>query len=152
MFERIVVGHDGSAPANAALHSAAELAKASGGKVYVVCAHGALVGPDYERMRASLPQELRAGFDPHAATHESLAEAMEFLREQGVAAETVEVEEHVVDAILDLADQVDADLIVVGNRGFSHARRLFMGSVSTRLAQHTGRSILIVHAADPGAP
>lgn len=161
MFERIVVGFDGSPSAIVALHTAVELAEASGGKVYAVCAGqhpGAeaqatrqLLGAEGQAVRQRVPKEFRAAFDPYSSLHETLDEAAELLREAGARGETVAVEGHAVDAILDVADDVDADLIVVGSRGLSHAKRLFMGSVSTRLAHHTGRSILIMHAGEQGA-
>ena len=48
--------------------------------------------------------------------------------------------------LLDTADDVVADLIVVGCRGRGFTKRHLLGSVSTRLAQHTHHSILIVHS------
>ena len=46
------------------------------------------------------------------------------------------------------ADRVDADLIVVGARGLSALRRFVRGSVSTRVAHHSTRDVLIVEHDD----
>jgi nucleotide-binding universal stress UspA family protein len=48
------------------------------------------------------------------------------------------------DALLSLCEQVDADLLVIGNRGMQGARRFLLGSVSSRCAHHAGCSVLIV--------
>ena len=54
-----------------------------------------------------------------------------------------------VDAILQVAEKSDADLIVVGNRGMSGVRRFVLGSVPNRLSHHCASSLLIVDTAPP---
>ncbi len=49
------------------------------------------------------------------------------------------------DCIVDEAADYHADLIVMGSRGLSAARRLFLGSISTRVATHAHCAVLIVH-------
>jgi nucleotide-binding universal stress UspA family protein len=46
--------------------------------------------------------------------------------------------------ILDVADQHDAELIVLGARGLSPFRSLFLGSVSHAVVQHARRPVLVV--------
>jgi nucleotide-binding universal stress UspA family protein len=48
------------------------------------------------------------------------------------------------EAILDVADEIDASVIVLGSRGLSGARELVVGSVSHEVAEHAGRPVLIV--------
>ena len=48
------------------------------------------------------------------------------------------------DARAVVCEQVDADLLVIGNRGMHGARRFLLGSVSSRCAHHAGCSVLIV--------
>jgi nucleotide-binding universal stress UspA family protein len=48
------------------------------------------------------------------------------------------------DALLSLCEEVDADLLVIGNRGMQGARRFLLGSVSSRCAHHADCSVLIV--------
>ena len=46
--------------------------------------------------------------------------------------------------IVDVADEIDAAVIVLGSRGLNGARELFEGSVSHEVAQHARRPVLIV--------
>jgi len=48
------------------------------------------------------------------------------------------------EGILEVADQVDAELIVIGSRGLSGLREALEGSVSHEVAVHAGRPVLIV--------
>lgn len=48
------------------------------------------------------------------------------------------------DAILDVAQEQDAALIVVGNKGMTGTRRLLLGSVPNNVAHHAPCSVLIV--------
>ena len=66
------------------------------------------------------------------------------LAAKGIAAELVVKDGRPADAILDAADEVDADLIVIGSTGKHGALRMLMGSVSSRVAEYSTRSVLIV--------
>lgn len=44
------------------------------------------------------------------------------------------------DAIVDAADRLDADLIIMGNKGKGAIERFLLGSVTQRVAYHTNRS------------
>ena len=48
------------------------------------------------------------------------------------------------EGILDVADEIDASVIVLGSRGLSGAREVVVGSVSHEVAEHAGRPVLIV--------
>ena len=58
------------------------------------------------------------------------------------------VEDDPASAILDTADDVEADLVVVGSRGLGRATRFLRGSVSSKVASHAKRSVLVVHPDD----
>jgi nucleotide-binding universal stress UspA family protein len=49
-------------------------------------------------------------------------------------------------AIVDVADEIDAGLIVCGTRGLGGVRGLVLGSVSHAVLQHAGRPVLIAPA------
>jgi nucleotide-binding universal stress UspA family protein len=70
-------------------------------------------------------------------------------REAGFRAEPrAELEEPVWEGIVDVADELDAAVIVLGSRGLRGIREQFEGSVSHEVAQHAGRPVLIVPPPD----
>lgn len=66
------------------------------------------------------------------------------LQQSGWAAETMVREGNVVDEILSAAEEIDADLIVLGSQGTGMARRFLLGSVSARVLERSGCSVVIV--------
>jgi nucleotide-binding universal stress UspA family protein len=72
-------------------------------------------------------------------------EGAELARAAGFEAEPrTEVAAPTWEGILDVADEIDADVIVIGSRGLSGPRERFEGSVSHQVAEHSGRPVLIV--------
>jgi nucleotide-binding universal stress UspA family protein len=70
-------------------------------------------------------------------------------REAGFKAEPrAELMEPVWESIVDVADEIDAALIVLGSRGLKGIREQFEGSVSHEVAEHAGRPVLIVPPAN----
>lgn len=73
------------------------------------------------------------------------------LREAGWTAETMVRDGNVVHEILAVAENIDADLVVLGSRGTGMARRFLLGSVSARVLERSGCSVVIVKK-KAGAP
>lgn len=70
----------------------------------------------------------------------------ELAREAGFEAEPlVSAGNPVWDRIVGLAEERDAGLIVIGSRGLSGVKHALLGSVAAAVAQHSKRSVLIVH-------
>jgi nucleotide-binding universal stress UspA family protein len=66
-------------------------------------------------------------------------------REAGFKAEPrAELVEPLWEGIVDVADEIDAAVIVIGSRGLKGIREQFEGSVSHEVAEHAGRPVLIV--------
>jgi len=124
LIETIVVGTDGSDTAEAAVLRAGELAQSTGASLHIVCAHGGAVPPDITS----------ALLDRSAGVLHSRGIASECHARQGDAAE----------ALLTVAEQEDADVIVVGNRGMHGNRRFLLGSVPDKVSHHAACSVLIV--------
>jgi len=74
----------------------------------------------------------------------TLSDAADVVREAGLEVETFAREGDPADAILDVAEERDADLIVVGNKGMTGARRFLLGSVPNKVSHHAPCSVLIV--------
>lgn len=140
---RIVVGYDGSTNARRAVEAAIDLAS-SDATVHVVTAHERLDPHEVTSEMTSLPAEFRDTIDLLAAPTMYLDDASRLLESAGVRHEAHLVEGDPSEAILDLADAVDADLIVVGSRGLHRGSRFLRGSVSTRVSTHARTSFLVV--------
>ena len=71
------------------------------------------------------------------------------LPEAGAAAEPLIVDKAPAQAILETAESIDADLIVMGTHGRTGWRRALLGSVAEKVVHHTGRSVLCIPADAP---
>jgi nucleotide-binding universal stress UspA family protein len=141
MYTTIVVGTDGSESASKAVQHAASLAALSGAHLHI-----ATVAPRIPVLVA--PDMIVASNEWGEASAESARVALEaagtIASEAGAEATTHSLGGDPADALLSLCDEVDADLLVIGNRGMHGARRFLLGSVSSRCAHHAGCSVLIV--------
>jgi nucleotide-binding universal stress UspA family protein len=136
-----VVGTDGSDNARRALSLAASLAAACGADVVAVHCLGLLFHPTVGELEPAQPQrdEIRARLDDAWTAP---------LRDAGVPHRTELRDGSPVSVLLAVADDVDADLVVVGSRGVGGFPGLLLGSTSAQLAQHSGRPVLIVPPED----
>ena len=66
------------------------------------------------------------------------------LKESGIEVETMAREGDPADAILDVAEEKKADLIVVGNKGMTGAKRFLLGSVPNKVSHHAPCSVMII--------
>ena len=83
-----------------------------------------------------MPDDLQWMVNPREDVSATLAEAAEGLKEEGVDVETHAREGDPADAILDVAEEQGADLIVVGNKGMTGAKRFLLGSVPNKVSHH----------------
>ena len=145
MFRSIVVGTDGSATATEAVRRAGILADAFGADLHVVNA--------YRPPAMVLATTAEPGLMPTAVLQWEAAacdDARHLL--DGVAEELIGVGDsvtthairaHPAAAILAVAEDVGADLVVVGNRGMKGARRV-LGSIPNHVSHHAHCDVLVV--------
>jgi nucleotide-binding universal stress UspA family protein len=146
MFKSIVVGVDGSPTASEALRRAARLADATGAELHVVCAY-------QNAALASLAPVGDVGVVASGEVEQALKQTAEELVQtaakelgvDGLKVQTHATEGEASDVLIDTADRLNCDLIVVGNRGMRGGKRLLLGSVPNRVAHHAGRDVMIVH-------
>jgi nucleotide-binding universal stress UspA family protein len=138
MFESVVVGVDGSATAAEAFRYALDLVKMSGGKLHIVTAYKKAVVST-----SGLPDEFVDSAGPGAQASALLDDMASRARAVGVEAVTHSVKEDPADAIVAVAEESKADLIVVGNKGMKGVRRV-LGSVPNDVAHRATCSTLIV--------
>lgn len=145
-FAQVVVGYDGSENARRALEVAAALVSGEG-IVHVVTAYELPVG-EIANWGEAVPRVVKASFDPQVGPADLLRQAEERLAALGADHESYLVEDDAAAAILDIASDVGADLIVVGSRGLRRGTRFIRGSVSSRIASHARTSFMVVHVDD----
>ena len=143
MFECIVVGTDGSDTAKKAVGAAADLAKAIGAELNVVSAYQPISKTRLKREEIAAPDDISWMINPREDVEATLAEAIGVAEEE-VKVQTFAREGDPADAILDVAEEQQADLIVVGNKGMTGAARFLLGSVPNKVSHHAPCSVLIV--------
>ena len=146
----VVVGYDGSADARRALEAAVEHV-AEGGVVHVVTAFDDPTRNELARLVERLPEEFRSGGSIEATPRGYLRDAEIVLENRGIEHRGHFVDSGAAAAILDVADEVNADLIVIGTRGLGRVDRFLRGSVSARIANHARTSLMMIHSDDNDA-
>lgn len=144
MFARIVVGTDGSETAKEAVREATELAKQTGASLDVVSAFEPVQGSRLREERLQAPSDIEHTVHPQEDVEAILREAAEEVEAAGVKVRTFARQGEPADAILDVAEEQGADLIVVGNKGMTGAKRFLLGSVPNKVSHHAPSSVLIV--------
>jgi nucleotide-binding universal stress UspA family protein len=144
MFASIVVGTDGSETADEAVKQSMELAKAVGAKVHLVSAYEPVGGQRLKEERQQIPEDMQWMVNPREDVDKTLAGAEEQLKEGGVDVAVFARQGDPADAILDVAEEQDADLIIVGNKGMTGAKRFLLGSVPNKVSHHAPCSVMII--------
>jgi nucleotide-binding universal stress UspA family protein len=144
MFRSIVVGTDGSDTASEAVRQATELARTLGARIELVSAYEPIPDQRLRQERTEVPEDLQWMVNPREDVDATLVEAAERVRAANVAVETHARQGDPADAILDVAEERGADLIVVGNKGMSGAKRFLLGSVPNKVSHHAPCSVLII--------
>ncbi len=144
MFKSIVVGTDGSETAGEAVRQAVELASAVGATIELVCAYEPVPAQRLREERLQAPEDLQWTINPREDVDSTLAAAAETARAGGVDVNVYPRQGDPADAILDVAEEREADLIVVGNKGMTGAKRFLLGSVPNKVSHHAPCSVLII--------
>jgi nucleotide-binding universal stress UspA family protein len=145
MFRSIVVGTDGSDTATQAVKNAIDIAKAMDAKLQLVSAYEPVSSTRLREERQQAPDDVQWSVNPREDVNGTLEDAADLAREAGVATvETFARQGDPADAILDVAEETDAELIIVGNKGMTGARRFLLGSVPNKVSHHAPCSVLIV--------
>lgn len=142
-LKTVIVATDFSESAEGAVDWAAELARPHGARLLLLHASmppmPAVAAPEfvplppaaYEADRERVALELNA--------------RVEALREKGLAVEGEARTGQALDVVLDAAEKESADLIVVGTRGLTGAKRIFLGSTAAQVVRRAPCPVLTVH-------
>jgi len=149
MFERILVGFDGSTHSRRAVQVATEIAGHFSSILTIAVVRPSSPDPEAARLDALVPLD----------DGQTLTSMLDELRERAIAhgarvVEPVTLHGPVLDSLLDYLTRNPQDLVVVGSRGLTRSRRLLLGSVSNGLVNAAHCPVLVVrpgpaHAARP---
>ncbi|WP_433755947.1 universal stress protein [Nocardia sp. CA-135398] len=144
-YRTIVVGTDGSDSSYVAVDKAASLAAAAGATLVVACAYYPTDDRDVAAAADVLKDEAYQvrGSAPtneilRTARGRATAEGAKEIVERAIVGEPVE-------SLLALVKEVEADLLVVGNRGLNTLAGRLLGSVPSDVARKSRSDVLIVH-------
>jgi nucleotide-binding universal stress UspA family protein len=142
MDDSIVVGTDGSETAKQAVAEAVRLAKALGAQVHVVSAYEPLRGARV----TGAPEGAAAVWHPlpDDQVESILSQAVAGVRLAGLEVTSRAVRKDPADALVEVAEEVKATMIVVGSKGMHGARRLALGNVPNKVSHHAHCNVLIV--------
>jgi len=140
-FNAIVVGTDGSDAAREAVRQAAELASVLGAHVHLVCAYEP--SPSVAVRERAGAVEWALG-PPREMVDATLEDAAAMVRAAGVTVDVYARRGDAADAILDVAEERGADLIIVGNRGTTGPSRFLLGSVPDKISHHAPCAVMII--------
>lgn len=145
MFKRIVVGTDGSDTATEAVRQAVELAKLSGASLEVVSAYEPIPAQRVRSEQRDAPGDVQYEIGPREDVNLALDSASGLAKREGIeAVNTIARDGDPADVLLSVAEEMNADLIVVGNKGMTGARRFLLGSVPNKVSHHAPCSVIIV--------
>jgi nucleotide-binding universal stress UspA family protein len=145
MFASILVGTDGSDTATTAVRYAIDLARELGARLQIVSAYEPVSDQRLRSVRVEVPEDLQWMVNPREDVLAMLQTASQEAQAAGLEqVETFARQGDAADAILDVAEEQRSDLIVVGNRGMTGAKRFLLGSVPNKVSHHAPCSVLIV--------
>jgi nucleotide-binding universal stress UspA family protein len=145
LFDSIVVGTDGSATATSAVRHAIDLARELGAQLQIVSAYEPVSDQRLHNERIEVPNDLQWTINPRENVLAVLETAQREAEQAGVTqVETFARQGDAADAIIDVAEEQRSDLIVIGNRGMTGAKRFLLGSVPNKISHHAPCSVLIV--------
>ena len=147
-YRKVLVGTDGSPSSFRAVEAAGRVAADAGATLIMVCAYH----PMSERERARAGDQLGdLAYKVEGSTPAD--DALRAARERAIAVGAKDVEEiavagDAVDTLLQLAEDHEVDLVVVGNRGLNSLAGRLLGSVPANLSHRARCDVLIVRTTD----
>jgi nucleotide-binding universal stress UspA family protein len=136
MISKIAVGTDGTATANEAVKRAAEIARKFDAKLVLLSVFDESAGPS-----AGEDIELQWSSNPAARVASILERLEEDLKLEGIDTETRAAPGEPGKVLVQLAEECDADLLVIGNKGM---QRRVLGSVPNTVTHRANCSVLVV--------
>jgi nucleotide-binding universal stress UspA family protein len=136
----ILLATDGSPHADLAAGVAIDLVRSTGSRLHVVAVGRTFPAAVYDEYTETRREDLRR------EAQEILDEQVRKIEESGgdVAVAHLKLDEQRDEAIVHLAEDIDAGLIVIGSRGFGGMKRALMGNVADSVVRHAHCPVLVV--------
>jgi nucleotide-binding universal stress UspA family protein len=147
VYKTIVVGTDGSETAGIAVHHATMLAKSGDATLHIVHAYRPVLAGEAAMSASSGGPTIDVnGLNEGIAENAAIVckHASSDAERNGVKVELHSLPGDPSDALITVAQDVNADLVVVGNRGMTSVRRFVLGNVPNKISHHAPCSVLIV--------
>jgi nucleotide-binding universal stress UspA family protein len=146
-YRNVIVGTDGSETAELAVRHAAELAKAFGARLTIVTAFVARPEEEAKRLEEA-PPDVRWAITDATSAEERARKGKAIAREAGADDIVVRVDSgDPATLLIDAAEETGGDVIVVGSKGMTGAKRFVLGSVPNTVSHHAPCDVVIVHTA-----
>jgi nucleotide-binding universal stress UspA family protein len=144
MFKSIVVGTDGSDTATRAVRQSIEVAQAVGATLEIVSAYEPVPTQRLNEERRNAPEDLQWVINPREDVDATLERSAAAAREAKVPVNIYARQGEPADAVLDVTEEREAELIIVGNKGMTGAKRFLLGSVPNKVSHPARCSVLII--------
>ena len=145
MLERIAVGTDGSETAEKAVDFAIDLASKYGAALVVASSYRPVSETRLRDEQREAPEDIQWSINPMEDVNSALRAAEERARSRGLDTTSEAREGDPADVLCAIAEQHNADLLVVGNKGM---QRRILGSVPNSVSHNAPCSVMIVKTAD----
>jgi nucleotide-binding universal stress UspA family protein len=143
-LNKVLLATDGSEDAALAARAAIELSNRTTSELHVVHVWHDVPTPHFHSfVRAQLRQE----------AEETLQKQLERIEQTGgTVAEAHLREGRTIDEILDLSEELEVGLLIVGSRGLGGVGRILLGSVSEGIVHHSRRPVLVMRGGQDAWP
>ena len=146
-YKVVVVGTDGSESSLRAVDEAAKIAAKSDAKLIIASAY--LAEDNDQAGEPDQPQDESYKTQGNAPVYARLHEASDRAKSAGVKdVEERPIEGSPVDVLVDLVEEVNADLLVVGNVGLNSVAGRLLGSVPSAVRHRAKTEVLIAETKD----
>jgi len=141
MIRTIAVGTDGSDTASKAVDFALDLAEKYGSEVVIASSYKPVDEGRLRREQQDAPTDIQWSINPTEDVDATLRAVEEKAKGRGLKAKSEAREGDPADVLCAIAEQHDADLLVVGNKGM---QRRVLGSVPNSVSHKAPCSVVIV--------
>jgi len=142
MYKKILVPLDGSPLAESVLPHAQALAKAEGAEIVLLSVPRT---PSWEYLARSPGLANKIIEDIEIETKEYLETEVTQLEKEGAKVTSIIRKGPIPETILQVADEVHADVIAMSTHGYTGVQRWLLGSVADRVVHYSHIPVMLIH-------